>query len=123
VGVITIFLTALRAGIRPTIFGDGQQQRDFVHVRDIAAGTVRTVGRPPGTYNLGTGKGTSLNALAALLGRVAGSRLLPVYAPASAGELRYSVADITAAGQALGYEPTRSLQTDLAEVVADVATR
>jgi UDP-glucose 4-epimerase len=123
VGVITIFVTSLLAGRRLTIFGDGEQQRDFVHVRDIAAGTVATVGRPPGTYNLGTGRGLALNRLVELLGETMGVTPVTEHAPAQAGELRYSVADITAARHALGYAPTRSLETDLGEVVADVASR
>ena len=64
VGVITIFVTRLLRGEAPVIFGDGEQQRDFVHVDDIAAGTMAAPGRAPGTYNLGTGRGTSLNELA-----------------------------------------------------------
>ena len=106
-----------------TIFGDGEQQRDFVHVRDIAAGTVATVGRSPGTYNLGTGRGLTLNRLGGTArahdGRDSGNGARP----GAGGELRYSVADISAARETLGYTPTRSLETDLAEVVADVASR
>jgi UDP-glucose 4-epimerase len=123
VGVITIFVTRLLAGQSITVFGDGTQRRDFVHVDDITAGTMATVGRAPGTYNLGTGHGTSLNQLAGLLiGRLArGTR--PTYAPVQAGELRYSVADITAARTALGYQPKRSLEADVDAVVADIRGR
>jgi UDP-glucose 4-epimerase len=123
VGVITIFVTRLLRGEAPVIFGDGEQQRDFVHVDDIAAGTMAAPGRAPGTYNLGTGRGTSLNALAALLI----DRLAPGtsarHAPAQPGELRFSVADITAATAALGYRPTRSIESDLDGVVADIRAR
>lgn len=123
VGVITIFVTRLLEGEAITIFGDGDQQRDFVHVDDIAAGTIATPGRPPGTYNLGTGRGTSLNDLASqLIARLAPQQR-PLYAPAQSGELRYSVADIAAARAALGYQPTRRLETDLDSVIADVKTR
>jgi UDP-glucose 4-epimerase len=123
VGVITIFVTRLLAGQPITVFGDGEQQRDFVHVDDIATGTLATVGRAPGTYNLGTGHGTSLNQLAELLiGRLApGQR--PSYAPVQAGELRSSVADIAAARTALAYQPKRTLAADVDEVVADIRGR
>ncbi len=123
VGVITIFVTRLVGGQAITVFGDGEQQRDFVHVDDISAGTMATVGRAPGTYNLGTGRGTSLNQLADLLIRRLAPGQHPGHAPAHAGELRYSVADISAARTALGYQPTRSLQADLDEVVADIRGR
>ena len=123
VGVITIFVTRLVGGQAITVFGDGEQQRDFVHVDDIAAGTMATVGRAPGTYNLGTGRGTSLNQLADLLIRRLAPGQHPGHAPAQAGELRFSVADISAARTALGYQPTRSLEADLDEVVADIRGR
>ncbi len=67
VGVITIFVTRLLRGESPVVFGDGEQQRDFVHVDDIVGRHARGPGKTPGTYNLGTGRGTSLNDLAALL--------------------------------------------------------
>jgi UDP-glucose 4-epimerase len=123
VGVITIFVTRLLAGEPITVFGDGEQQRDFVHVDDIVAGTMATVGRTPGTYNLGSGRGTSLNQLAALMTARLAPEAQPRYAPVQAGELRYSVADITAARTALGYRPTRSLDTDVDGVIADIRAR
>lgn len=123
VGVITIFVTRLLRGEGITIFGDGEQQRDFVHVDDIAAGTVATAGREPGTYNLGTGRGTSLNQLAALLIDRLAPGQQPGYAPAQDGELRFSVADIGAARRALGYDPQRRLDGHLDDVVTDVRRR
>ena len=123
VGVITIFVTRLLGGDSPVVFGDGEQQRDFVHVDDIAAGTLAGPGKTPGTYNLGTGRGTSLNRLAALLTK----RLSPggqvLHGPAQPGELRYSIANIEAARTALGYQPTRTLDADIGEVIADIRGR
>ena len=123
VGVITIFVTRLLRGQNITIFGDGEQQRDFVHVDDIATGTMLTAGREPGTYNLGTGRGTSLNQLAALLVDKLAPGTEPTHAPAQAGELRFSVADIAAARAALGYAPTRTLSDDVGSVIEDVRAR
>ncbi|HUE87149.1 MAG TPA: NAD-dependent epimerase/dehydratase family protein [Vicinamibacterales bacterium] len=123
VGVITIFVTRLLGGQGITVFGDGEQRRDFVHVDDITAGTLATLGRAPGTYNLGTGRGTSLNQLAALLIKRVAPEQRAVHAPAQAGELRYSVADISAARTALDYHPTGSLETGLDDVIADIRAR
>ena len=123
VGVITIFITRLLRGEPLTIFGDGEQQRDFVHVDDIAAGTMATPGRAPGTYNLGTGHGTSLNELALLLSTKLAPGTRPAYGPAQAGELRFSVADISAARHALGYAPSRTLGRDVDSVINDVRQR
>lgn len=123
VGVITIFVTRLLRGEIPVIFGDGEQQRDFVHVEDIANGTIAGPGHTPGTYNLGTGRGTSLNALAAMLTARLAPQLAPAHAPAQTGELRYSIANIDAARRALEYEPTRSLEHDLDAVIEDIRGR
>ncbi|HEX4932305.1 MAG TPA: NAD-dependent epimerase/dehydratase family protein [Gemmatimonadaceae bacterium] len=113
VGVITIFVTKLLKGEAPTIFGDGQQRRDFVHVDDIAAGTVLALDGPGGTYNLGTGIGTTVNELAALLVQLVNPGVPVQHAPAAEGELKHSVADISAARRALGYTPRRTLRDDL----------
>ena len=120
VGVLTIFITRLLRGESITIYGDGEQQRDFIHVSDIVAGTKAAPGRTPGRYNLGTGRGTSLNELAAMvLDRLApGQR--PLYASAPGGELRFSVANIEAARRELSFAPSRSLAANLDEVITAV---
>lgn len=116
VGVLTIFITRLLRGESITVFGDGEQQRDFTHVSDIVSGTTATPGKA-GRFNLGTGRGTSLNQLAALVLARLAPHTQPRHAPAQAGELRYSVADISAARQALGYDPKHSLERDLDQVI------
>jgi UDP-glucose 4-epimerase len=123
VGVITIFITRLLRREVPVIFGDGEQQRDFVHVYDIVDGIIGSTGVAEGIFNLGSGRPTSLNELARLLvGRLnPGGRV--DHAPAHEGEVRFSLADIAAARRAFGYEPRRTLATHLDEIVADVRAR
>ena len=123
VGVLTIFITRLLRGESITVFGDGEQQRDFTHVSDIVAGTTATPGKATGRYNLGTGRGTSLNQLATLVLARLAPNTQAHHAPAQAGELRYSVADITAARHALGYDPKHSLEQDLGDVIEYVRGR
>ncbi|MFN0178567.1 MAG: NAD-dependent epimerase/dehydratase family protein [Gemmatimonadales bacterium] len=123
VGVITIFVTRLLRGEAPSIFGDGNQRRDFVHVDDIAAGTVAALDGPPGTYNLGTGTGTTVRELADLLVARIRPGTAVTQAPAQEGELRWSVADISAASAALGYRPRRSLGADLDPVIGYIRTQ
>jgi UDP-glucose 4-epimerase len=123
VGVITIFVTRLLKGEPVVIFGDGEQQRDFVHVDDIVSGCLAAPGRQPGTYNVGTGRGTSLNALAELLTARINPSLTPQHAPPQPGELRYSIADISAARRALGYQPARTIERDVDAVIQDVRGR
>jgi UDP-glucose 4-epimerase len=117
VGVITIFITRLLNGEPPVILGDGLQRRDFVHVDDIAAGTVAALDGPPGTYNLGTGVGTTVRELAELLVDAIDPGATVSNAPAREGELKNSVADITRAASKLGYEPRRTLRGDIAPVI------
>ena len=134
VGVVTIFANALRDGRAPTIFGDGEQCRDFVHVADVTQALLRALGAPqaPGaTYNVGTGIATSVNQLYALvrdalvrdaLVRDAlGQPLDALHAPAVPGELRYSIADIGRIGAALGYVPAHKLEDALPAVVRGIA--
>lgn len=123
VGVITIFVTRLLRGDAPVIFGDGGQARDFVHVGDITDGVLGSLGHATGTFNLGSGRSTSLNALADLLIARVRPGATAAHEPARDGELRYSVADIAAARAAFGYAPRRDLAAHLDEVIADVRAR
>lgn len=123
VGAVTIFTHALCAGEAPTVFGDGLQCRDFVHVDDVAQACVLALQSPINgvTLNVGTGIATSVNDLVGLVQSALGTSLPPRHAPAVAGELRYSIADIRRAGSLLGYRPQRLLQQDLAAVVREIA--
>jgi UDP-glucose 4-epimerase len=123
VGVITIFTTRLLRGEAAVIYGDGRQERDFVHVADISDGVIGSLGRATGTFNLGSGRATSLNALSKLLIDRLGAGVAARHEAAREGELRFSVADIAAARAAFAYAPSRSLETHLDEVIADVRAR
>jgi UDP-glucose 4-epimerase len=120
VGVLTIFVTRLLRGEPLLIFGDGEQQRDFVHVSDIVAGVTGASGRAPGTFNLGTGRGTTVNELARLVRMRLAPHAAIAHAPAQPGELRFSVADTEAAARAFGYQPRRALADALDDVVESV---
>ncbi|GIW82765.1 MAG: UDP-glucose 4-epimerase-like protein [Gemmatales bacterium] len=118
-GVIALFSAALKAGQRPTIYGDGLQSRDFVFVADavqalIKAGSATHVsGR---IFNIGTGKRTTIVDLLAALNHRYQTNIEPVYAPARAGEVRHSCADIRRARKELGYEPSFTLAEGLARL-------
>ncbi|RIL07162.1 MAG: hypothetical protein DCC71_04095 [Proteobacteria bacterium] len=125
VGVVTIFVNKLRAGERATIYGDGEQCRDFVHVDDVVRGFLCAMdGATTGeTYNIGSGVATSVNQVLARIAKELGRPFDPTYADAVPGELRYSVADVTKARQQLGYAPRRSFDEAIGEVVAAIARR
>jgi UDP-glucose 4-epimerase len=107
VGVITIFIRQLLAGERPTIFGSGEQRRDFVHVGDVVDATLAAMeyGGPSDIFNVGSGTGMSVNELASLLCSRINPALTPRHTTEHPGEIQHSVADISKAGRLLHYEP------------------
>jgi UDP-glucose 4-epimerase len=114
-GVVAIFLERLAAHEPTAIFGDGEQTRDFVYVKDIVRGALAAVGHDGGVFNLGTGVETSVNTLYAACRRTAGSSEAPVYHPARAGEALRSVVDPSRAASELGWRAAVSLEDGLRE--------
>lgn len=126
VGVVTIFADALQAGRTPTIYGDGEQCRDFVHVLDVVQAltlALRTPALQGQTFNVGTGVATSVNTLYGLVAGALGQQRPAAHASAVAGELRYSVADTTGLRTAWGYQPRHLLHEALPAVVREIAAR
>jgi UDP-glucose 4-epimerase len=113
-GVVAIFMSRLRGGERPQIFGDGKQTRDYVYVADAVAAAVAALQRDGGTYNVGTGTETSVLDLLDRIQRVAGTSAEPEFAPPRAGELQRSVLDVSRAADELGWRPAHDLDTGLA---------
>lgn len=119
VGVITIFINLLLDNKPPTIFGDGEQRRDFVYVGDIAEATFRVLrGKTNGQIlNVGTGRATSVNQIARLLIDKIDPAAKINHEPAHAGELRYSIADSSFLKRATGFKPTVKLSDKIDEVI------
>ena len=122
-GVLGIFLGNLLRGEPITIFGDGEQTRDFVYIDDIVDGWVRALANPAasgGIFNLGSGRSLSINDLArsviAAFGHPPGGYEV-IRAPARPGEQRTVCADVRQARSVLGWEPRTSYETGLAETV------
>jgi UDP-glucose 4-epimerase len=115
-GVITIFVTRLLAGEPLTIYGDGEQSRDFVYVADVVEANVRAMFGPYGgrsPLNVAGGLRTSLNVLVHVLGEILGVTPRIDYVDARPGEIRDSHADITAIRRALGYAPQWTVRAGL----------
>jgi UDP-glucose 4-epimerase len=112
-GVVAIFLDRLRAGEIATVFGDGEQVRDFVYVGDVVEAVLAAGEARAGTYNVGTGRGTSVNELWETCARVAGGGREPEHAEARAGDLERSVLDPARAREALGWNARTSLEDGL----------
>ena len=108
-GVLSLFMSAILNRQAPTIFGDGEQSRDFTFVEDVVALNIKAAEAPAKVsgqmYNAGNGGRITLNEAWALLEKIEGVRLAPKYGPAREGDVRDSQADTTLACRDLGHDP------------------
>jgi nucleoside-diphosphate-sugar epimerase len=125
--VIPNFITAALAKTRPIVFGDGEQTRDFCHIDNtvranlLAAATSRKLEGQ--VVNVACGERTSLNQLLQYIGELAGSVQEPIYRPVRAGDVRDSLADIRAARDLIGYEPTIGTREGLRRTFESLKTK
>lgn len=115
-GVISKFVTALLNNEAPTIFGDGEQSRDFTYIANVVDANLRAAEAPDAVgqvMNLGIGDRITLNQLFDELQKIIGTNLKPNYAETRAGDVRHSLADITRAEQLLAYHPLVGLAEGL----------
>ncbi len=122
-GVIAIFCGCFAEGRTPTIYGDGEQTRDYVYVGDVVAANLRAaelgVG---GSINIGTGLETSvLDLVEAFRGLDGGEAFAPVHAPARQGEVLRSCLDASRARELLGWAPQVGLADGLQRTLATVS--
>ncbi len=114
-GVVAIHCHRLNLGKPPVVFGNGEQTRDFISVRDVVAANLKALDPAvSGTFNVGTGIETSINALTELLIRVSGKKTEIDYHPPKEGELLRSAVDSNKL-RALGWAPTQSLEDGIFE--------
>ncbi len=112
--VIPKFINRLENGEPPVIYGDGTQTRDFVFVRDVVQANIRAMESDAcGVFNVASGIQTSVNELADSLCNLFKFPGKPIHKPGRAGEVKYSVADISRALNAFGYTPEYSLDDGL----------
>jgi UDP-glucose 4-epimerase len=120
-GVISVFAKAILERVPPTIYGDGEQSRDFTFVEDVVAVTLKAAkasGVSGRVYNAGNGNRYTLNHIWNVLQRVEGITIHPKYAPAREGDVRHSQADTTAVVRDLGHRPRFSLEEGLRQTLA-----
>jgi nucleoside-diphosphate-sugar epimerase len=121
--VIPNFIMALLRGEQPTIHGDGEQSRDFTYVENVVDANVlaaQAQGVAGKVYNVACGERVTLNELFSELSGLTGAEVEPLYGPARTGDVRHSLADISAARRELGYEPTVALREGLGRTVDDM---
>ena len=120
-GVLSLFMKALIERTCPTIFGDGEQSRDFTYVQDVVGLLIKTAtaqGVAGKVYNAGNGGRYTLNHIWSELQKIEGVTLPPKYGPPRAGDVRHSQADIVAAKRDLGHDPQFTLEQGLRRTLA-----
>jgi len=115
--VVPKFITAALLKQRPVVFGDGEKTRDFCHIDNVVRANLLAAGSSQKlegqVVNVACGERTSLNQLLRYIGELAGSVQEPIYRPARAGDIRDSLADVRAARELIGYEPTVGIREGL----------
>lgn len=124
-GVVAIFAERMLQNRTPTIFGDGEQTRDYVYVGDVVQANLKALATPTatGAYNIGTGVETSVNTLASAIAKAAHYDGDIVHAEGKPGEQRRSVIDAGRAKRELGWAPTMPLDQGIAATVKYFATK
>lgn len=118
--VIPLFVTAILSGNPPTIYGDGNQSRDFIFVGNVVQGNLLAADTPEAAgkiINMAEGRQTSLLQLLDILSRLLGKTVKPDFQPGRAGDVRESLADISVARNLLGFEPKTDLESGLQQTI------
>jgi nucleoside-diphosphate-sugar epimerase len=120
--VIPNFVTAALAGEKPTVFGDGEQTRDFCFIENVVRANIlaaTTKKKLSGeVVNIACSERISLNQLLGIIGELAGKKVEATYAPARAGDVRDSLASIDAARNLIGYDPKVDVREGLKRTIA-----
>lgn len=116
--VIPKFIQRAIKGEPLIIYGDGEQTRDFIYVKDVVrANIIALKSKKSGVFNVATGKRVSINELASLINQLVDVNSEPVYDKPREGEIRHSFGDITRIKDQLGFEPTYSMESGLKETI------
>lgn len=117
---IPAFVTSILNDRPPTIYGDGEQSRDFTYVENVveanllAAKAPKTAGE---VINIACGQRITLNEVIRLINRILGKEIRPIYAPPRAGDVKHSLADIQKARELIGYKPVVSFEEGLRKAI------
>ncbi len=116
-GVVAIFTGRILNGEKPIIYGDGNQTRDYVYVKDVVKANLLAMDGKEGTYNIGTGIETSVNVLLEMLSSALNKKVDPIYAPPRKGEVQRISLNGAKAKRELGFIPEYSLERGLEETI------
>ncbi|MBN2128940.1 MAG: SDR family oxidoreductase [Sedimentisphaerales bacterium] len=117
---IPAFVTAILKDEPPTIYGDGEQSRDFTYIDNVVEANLRAA-RAEKTQgevvNIACGEAITVNAIIALINELLGKNVKPIYEPPRAGDVKHSLADITAARKLIGFEPVVPFRQGLEKAI------
>ena len=121
-GVLAKFITQMLRGERPTIFGDGEQSRDFTYIDNVVDANLRSCTAPAAcaagqVFNIATGRRITLNETFAALQSLTSYPGEPDYGPERGGDIKHSLADIAKAEADLGYKPAVDFEEGLRRTV------
>ena len=115
--VIPIFIDKILKNESPVIYGDGEQSRDFISVKDVVAANIWAAeSKATGAFNIGLGKSTTINQLVKMINEIIGKDIKPVYEKERPGDIKHSLADISKA-KSLGYDPKADFKEELKETI------
>ena len=117
--VIPAFIERISHGLPPIIHGDGEQSRDFTFIADVVrANILAAKNSAEGAYNIGCGKGTTINQVAESILNLTGKKLPPVHEKPRSGDPRHTLADVSRA-RGFGYEPEWIFEDGLKKIIED----
>jgi UDP-glucose 4-epimerase len=120
---VPIFIDKCLRGEELVIYGDGEQTRDFIYVKDIvAANLLAATSDVTGVYNVANGRSVSINGLAELIVRITGANVPIRHAPVRAGDVKHSLAD-TGRVRAIGFAPRTTLEEGLKATIEAMKAR
>ena len=119
-GVLALFIPAVLEGRRPTIYGDGEQSRDFTYVKNVVEANLLAC-KAPGVagqvFNVACGDRITVNSMLQQINQIIGKDIAPIYGDSRPGDIKHSQADITRARNLLGYEPKISFEEGLRHTI------
>ena len=122
--VVPLFVTAIARGEPVTVFGDGEQSRDFTYVANAVDATIAAADAPGANgrmFNVASGAPTTVNRIADLIGAIVGKPVERRFEPPRPGDIRDSWADISAARETLGWQPRIAVEEGLRMTVESLA--
>jgi len=123
---IPAFITAILENRPPTVYGDGEQTRDFTYVENVVHGNLLAAGIPRASgqvVNLACGERITVNEVIARINRSLGKNVRPTYADPRPGDVRHSCADVRLARELLGFDPHVSFDDGLARTIRSLQSR